>query len=159
VRSTLRRRGDLLLWRLRRRPLVWWTLAAVAASLSFLSVQSSIEAAAQQCPSTSEGHPPTVEATGGALARTLGPDLRAVAVPSAGLLPLEVGDVVDLVAPTAATVEGDAASATAQTVVEAVPVVAVADEAVTVAVDASDAPAVALAASQGGTTLTLVGTG
>lgn len=157
--ATLRRRRAVLLWRLRRRPLLWWALAGTAAALTFVAAQGSIESAhGERCPVADA--PADAGGGGGALAQRLPPDARAVAVPVSGSLSVEVGDAVDLIAPSAPTVEGldgtAEVDAAARTVVEAAFVAEVTDEAVTLAVDAADAPEVAMAAAQGGATLALV---
>lgn len=155
---TLRLRRSVLLWRLRRRPLLWWTLAALAATLAVVVVQSSLEhAGSERCPATPAAGPDEhADDAGSALARSMPPGARAIAVPVPGLLAVEVGDRVDLIAPGALEVEG--AAAQARTVVEAALVVAVRDEAVTLAVPAADAPEVAVAATQGGASLAVVST-
>jgi hypothetical protein len=164
VLATLRRRRAVLVWRLRRHPLLWWAVAGAAAALTFLVVQDLASAPRERCPmadeATASGH---AGEPGGVLARQLPADARAVAVPVSGSLSVEVGDRVDLIAPSAPTVEGldgtTQSDAAARTVVSAALVAEVADEAVTLAVDAADAPEVAMAAAQGGATLALVAAG
>jgi hypothetical protein len=153
---------SVLLWRLRRHPLLWWALALLAVAVTAVALQGSLDAAARRAPaasgpSGSSAHESASEPAG-TLADSVPSDARAVAVPTAGGLVLTVGDEVDVVAPGEPAVEG-ALVGEPRTVAEAALVVQVAPEAVTVAVPADDAAAVALAVSQGGTTLVLRGTG
>lgn len=137
-----------LVWRLRRSPLLWWSAAAVLALAT---------AGAAQQATTAPSCPPAVPAdASSAVAAALPDGTRAVALPVSGALPVEVGDHVDVIAAGEPTVEGGAVGVVR--VAEAALVVDVAEEAVTVAVPEADAPDVAWQATQGTTTLTLVGT-
>lgn len=136
-----------LTWRLRRSPLLWWSAAAVLALAT--------AAAAQQATTVPSCPPPAQADASSTVAAALPDGTRAVAVPVSGALPVQEGDHVDVIAAGDPLVEGGPAGVTA--VAEAALVVDVAEEAVTVAVPAADAPDVAWQATQGTTTLVLVG--
>jgi len=89
------------------------------------------------------------------IAALLPPDTRALAVPVGPGLQLQVGDTVDVLATFDPSIAGTDEPSFA--VAEAATVVAVADGAVTVAVDVADAPRVAFALSEGVVTLALRG--
>jgi hypothetical protein len=149
-------RRSLLLWRLRRRPVLWWSLAALAVVTATFGAQGALGAGARSCPQAPAAPVGTADGT---VAASLPGGTRAVAVPVSGALPVTVGDEVDLVAPGAPLVEGGAGEVEAATVAEAALVVQVAPEAITVAVDQREAADAAVAVAQGGTTLLLRGTG
>lgn len=149
-------RRSLLLWRLRRRPVLWWSLAALAVAVATFGAQGALGTGARSCPG---GPAAPAASSNGAVAAALPDGTRAVAVPVSGALPVAVGDEVDLVAPGAPLVEGGAGEVEATTVAEAALVVQVAPEAITVAVEEREAADAAVAVAQGGTTLLLRGTG
>jgi Flp pilus assembly protein CpaB len=143
-----------LIWRLRRSPLLWWSAAAVLTLATVAAAQQATTPPSCPARSALAGRGPS------AVAAALPEGTRAVAVPVSGALPVQAGDHVDVIAAgdplvEGPFVEGEVAGVTA--VAETALVVDVADEAVTVAVPEADAPSVAWQATQGTTTLVLVG--